>query len=109
MRGKNEYKVSESVIIYDAPASALMKNIKGHNGHHGCEKCTQPGIWKNTALPSQNIKFGEMVNEEHPGRSTTKDRGLEIKLALVTQFLLDYMHLVCLAGPRHFPMRLRVC
>jgi hypothetical protein len=66
-----------------------MKNIKGQNGHHGCEKCTQPGIWQNHCMTfpemaapvCTNMKFDEMVNEEHPGRSSTKDGGLEIKLA----------------------------
>ena len=27
----------------DAPARAMLKNVKGHTGYSGCEKCTTRG------------------------------------------------------------------
>lgn len=32
-------------IIADAPARAFIKAIIGHNGYHGCERCTQQVIY----------------------------------------------------------------
>ena len=39
-----------TAIICDTPASAFVKNIKGHSGYSGCDKCTQSGENVNNTL-----------------------------------------------------------
>lgn len=89
-----------SCIICDAPARSLVKQIKGHSGYHGCDKCVQKGEWvgkmtfPTTDSPLRgNIQFDEMADENHhTGSSPLR----VLSLGMVTQFPLDYMHLVCL-------------
>lgn len=89
-----------SCVICDTPARAFVKQVKGHSGYYGCDKCTQKGIWKGKmTFPETNAnlrtdeEFGSMRQAEHHiGLCPLKD----LDLGLVTQFPLDYMHLVCL-------------
>ena len=32
-------------VVCDAPACALVKDIKNHNAYYGCERCQQKGVW----------------------------------------------------------------
>lgn len=81
-----------------------MKNVKGHTGYHGCEKCTQQGVWKGRmtfpetdATLRTDEDFNNMIDEDHHvGPSPLKD----LSIGMVTQFPLDYMHLVCLGVTR---------
>ncbi|XP_046873097.1 uncharacterized protein LOC124465386 isoform X1 [Hypomesus transpacificus] len=34
-------------VVCDTPARAFVKNTKAHNGYHGCDKCSQPGVYIN--------------------------------------------------------------
>ncbi|CAM1330195.1 Uncharacterised protein at_DN1048 [Pycnogonum litorale] len=43
-------------FICDAPARAFVKQVKGHNAYHGCEKCSQHGVWKDKVVfPQTNF------------------------------------------------------
>ena len=92
--------VKVSCFICDAPAKAFIKQIKGHSGYYGCGNCVQKGQWvgKMTfplvdAPLRTDAQFDEMSDEEHHvGSSPLKD----LSLGMVTQFPLDFMHLVCL-------------
>lgn len=33
-----------STFICDAPACAFVRNVKGHSGYYGCDKCVQKGV-----------------------------------------------------------------
>lgn len=88
-------------FICDAPATAFLKSIKGHTGYFSCEKCITEGSFLNnrTCFPDvdcdlrTNIQFKNRVREEHhTGDSILED----INIGMVTQFPLDYLHLVCL-------------
>lgn len=93
-------RFSLSCIICDAPARAFVKQIKSHNGYYGCDKCTQRGQWMGkmtfplTDSPTRtDIAFNDMIqNEHHLGPSPFSN----LPLGMVTQFPIDYMHLVCL-------------
>lgn len=94
-------KVLVSCIICDTPARAFVKKVKGHIGYYGCDKCSQRGMWIDNRMtfPEINsplrtdVAFDEMSDElHHTGLSPF--RGLQI--GLVSQFPLDYMHLICL-------------
>jgi hypothetical protein len=95
---------SISAVICDAPARAFLKNVKGHNAYHGCERCTQVGVWNGKmTFPSvnapkrSNVAFNELLDSDHHlGQSPLNELGI----GMVSQFVLDYMHLVCLGVVR---------
>ncbi|KAG1693759.1 hypothetical protein GQR58_006991 [Nymphon striatum] len=93
-------RVEISCVICDTPARAFVKQTKGHSGYSGCDKCSQRGLWKgkmtfpdtNAALRT-DLQFNKMTFEEHHiGQSPFTNLGL----GMVSQFPIDYMHLVCL-------------
>ncbi|KAL2081036.1 hypothetical protein ACEWY4_022889 [Coilia grayii] len=94
-----------SKFVCDASARAFVKNIKAHNAYHGCEKCTQEGTWIanrmtfpeiDTPLRS-DLSFSNQDDEHHHKGSSVLSR---IGIGMVSQFPLDYMHLVCLGVMR---------
>lgn len=59
------------VICY-TPARAFVKQVKGHTGYYGCDKCTQKGMWEGkTTFPEMNsplhtdAHLDEMVQSSH--------------------------------------------
>ena len=67
-----QYTVSLSAVICDAPARAFVKQIKSHCGYSGCDKCIQPGVWNGKMkFPEMisplrsNIQLNEMQDEDH--------------------------------------------
>lgn len=100
------YKVAvPEAFICDAPARAFLKCVKGHSGYNACECCVQTGVYVSgrmtypdlTAELRTDSQFEEMIDEDHhTGVSPLKHLGV----GLVTSFVLDYMHLVCLGVVR---------
>lgn len=92
--------VAISCVICDTPARAFVKQVKGHSGYFGCDKCVQRGVWEGKmTFPDINAElrtdcqFDEMSQiPHHLGQSPFN----KISLGMVSQFPLDYMHLVCL-------------
>ena len=89
-----------SCVICDTPAKAFVKCCKSHSGYFGCDKCSQHGLWREkltfpeTDAPRRtDASFDEMSNVEHL-LAPSPFRVLPI--GMVSQFPLDYMHLVCL-------------
>ncbi|KAL2083702.1 hypothetical protein ACEWY4_021475 [Coilia grayii] len=92
-------------FICDSPARSFLKNTKGHNGYFGCERCTQEGVYvknhmtfpEKTAVLRTDDQFLNKEDEDHhKGNSPLT----QINVAMVTMFILDYMHLVCLGVTR---------
>lgn len=62
-----------SCVICDTPARAFVKQVKGHSGYYGCDKCVQKGHYLNNrmtfpeteSLLRTDVQFDVMVNEEH--------------------------------------------
>ena len=90
-------------------------NIRGEEselstGYYGCDKCCRSGEWMvKLIFPDTNATlrtvaaFHEMEDEEHHlGPSPLVDTGIR----MVSQFPLDYMHLVCLVAVRRLLMLL---
>ena len=44
-------------FIFDAPAKAFIKNIKGHTGRLPCDKCCQEGEWDGHRTVFPKIDF----------------------------------------------------
>ena len=99
------YTIVLDAFICDAPARALLKCTKGHNGYHACERCTQSGVYTEgrmtfpevTAPARTNVAFDELRDEEH---HLTVSPLRELEIGCVSNFVLDYMHLVCLGVVR---------
>lgn len=97
-------KIIETKIrafVCDVPATAFVKGTKGHTGFFSCGKCVQEGDYINnrTCFPDTQCmlrtdeSFRKRLQEEHH----TSDSKLEdIGIGMVSQFPLDYLHLVCL-------------
>jgi len=96
--------VKIQAFICDAPARAMIKNIQYHSGYHSCERCTQKGKWRGKmTFPKSNAPlrtddaFSQMIDKSHHhGLSPL----IETKMNLVSDMVLDYMHLVCLGVVR---------
>lgn len=110
-------------VICDTPARAFVKKVKSYSGYHGCDKCVQNGEWMgkmtypevNAALRTDQSFLHRLDEDHHTGHSPFSD----IQIGMVSQFPLDYMHLVCLGvmkrflllwikGPLHCRLGLRV-
>jgi hypothetical protein len=99
------FPVEIECFICDAPARAFLKNVKGHSGYYGCDKCTQEGTYLDGRMtfPLVNcplrtdVAFCEMNDEDHHRGATPLSA---LNFGLVSGFALDYMHLVCLGVVR---------
>jgi len=101
----NHLTIHIDCFVCDAPARAFIKNIKGHGGYRGCEKCVQEGVYINNRMIFPEIRarlrtydeFESLADEgNHRGRSPL----CVLRVGLVTGFVYDYMHLVCLGVMR---------
>lgn len=102
--GDHHYSVVIHSFVCDAPARAFLKNTKMHSGYHSCEKCKQRGEYvgrvvflETDAALRTDVAFDEMADENHHCGSTPLS---QLGIGLVSQFGLDYMHLVCLGVVR---------
>lgn len=96
-----DFNVAISNFVCDTPARCFVKRTKGHGGYEGCDYCEQRGVYfqhrmtfpETDAPPRTDVRFHEMVYDEHQhGESVLSS----LKIGMVTQFPLDYMHLICL-------------
>jgi hypothetical protein len=101
IRGKL-YKVRLRCVIADAPARSYLKLCPLFNGYNGCERCRDKGTWLGRVvflnLNSRLRKDSECQSVSLQERSPF----CSLKFGLVSQFPLDYMHLVCLGVMRKF-------
>ncbi|XP_041942160.1 uncharacterized protein LOC121705313 [Alosa sapidissima] len=100
------YRIEISAFVCDSPARAFVKNIKAHNSYYGCERCVQEGAWLNHRLnyPDTN---SVLRTDEHFRAQTHTDHHkegesalLQINIGMVSKFVLDFMHLICLGVVR---------
>ncbi|XP_032796164.2 uncharacterized protein LOC116932512 [Daphnia magna] len=88
----------------DAPANALMKAIKIHNGYECCPKCVVHGKWAGrvvlleTCSPLRNDK--NFRNKTHDGHHTGTSILEQLDIDMISVFAIDYIHCVCLGVMR---------
>ena len=103
--GNDLVNIAVDCFICDAPARAYLKNIKSHCGFYGCEKCKQEGSHQQGRMtfPDTEValrtdtEFLAMIDEVHHKGPTPLSK---LPIGLVSDFVLDYMHLVCLGVVR---------
>lgn len=92
-------------FICDAPARAFLKQIKAHSGYFGCERCVQKGTYSEGRMtyPLSNSEkrtddlFSDMAYTEHQLNMSPL---CDLKVGLVSGFVLDIMHLAYLGVMR---------
>ena len=86
----------------DSPARSMIKNVKGHAGFYSCDRCEIKGERINNRmvfLDEDDIQmrtdhsFRCQRNENHHKGDTIL---LELKIDMVLDFPIDYMHNLCL-------------
>lgn len=103
--GGKTYQIKLNAFICDAPAQAFVKGIVGHNGYHGCGRCSQTGEWINNRLSFTDIQFEKRTDDSFKNRTDEfhhkHDSILEeLDIGMVSQFPSDYLHLLCLGVTR---------
>lgn len=88
-------------FICDAPATAFIKGIKGHTGYFSCGKCTTEGSFINNRMCFPEIDCQLRTDDDFKNRLQPEHHIVEslledIDIKMVSQFPLDYLHLVCL-------------
>lgn len=99
-----QYTFRISKWLADSPARSFLKSIKNHNGYHACERCTQRGVYLGRMVYSESVEtlrtdedFKLQTDKcHHTGESILAN----LKVGMVSQFPLDYLHLVCLGVGR---------
>jgi hypothetical protein len=101
---ERHYMVAVHSFVCDAPARAFLKNTKLHSGYSSCEKCEQHGEYvgrvvflKTDVALRTDAAFDEMIDDDHHCGSSPL---VQLGIGMVSQFALDYMHLVCLGVVR---------
>lgn len=99
-----------SKFVCDAPATAYIKNVNGHTSYRGCGKCTQVGSYVQRRMVFPKLKSPLRSDESFASRSDPDHHNGESPLeclpgfGMVSQFPLDYLHLVCLGVTRRLLM-----
>ena len=103
--GKHYNVALPDAFICDAPARAFLKCIKGHTGYSACERCVVHGVYLSGKVVYPNLTeplrtdatFENGCDEGHHHRVSPLQ---ELGIGMVSSFVLDYMHLVCLGNVR---------
>jgi hypothetical protein len=95
-------------FVCDAPARGFLKKIKSFTGYSGCERCSQTGKYLGgrmtfpevSAHRRTNEEFINMSDEDHHLSTDPSPLTVLSSIGMVSSFVLDYMHLVCLGVVR---------
>ena len=92
-------------FVCDAPARAFLKGIIGHScerctikGSHFCNRVTFPGLTK-TLRTNEKFRQSSYLSHDHCHQKELSPL-VAVQMDLVNDFILDYMHLVCLGVVR---------
>ena len=99
------FAFSIQAFVCDAPARALLKCIKGHTSYNSCERCVIQGSWEGRIVfneagtydPRTDEQFSNMMYTNHQSKMSPL---INAGICCITDFVLDYMHLVCLGVVR---------
>lgn len=98
------YFVKIHCFICDAPARQFLKGIISHNGHSGCERCTQYGRYLNCmTFPECNATLrtdDDFVRETDSDHHKSVSPLTALNIGMITKFVLDPMHLLYLGVMR---------
>ena len=112
--GERIVNVRIKAFVCDAPARACLKSIVGHNSYNSCERCVQEGeiCSKRVVLPGLScerrtdesfLNKDDLNHHQLSSLPILKDLGI----GFVSNFVLDYMHLICLGVTKRLLVRLK--
>lgn len=92
----------------DAPARSYVKNVKGHNGYFGCDKCMVEGLYHDKRMLFLKVDESKRTDNDmfkkpktNPGHYKNGETPLKLlRIGLVSTFPVDYMHSICLGVMR---------
>lgn len=90
-----------NAILCDAPCKSFICACKGHTGHNGCQKCTIEGVYLCNRICFPGINFIKRTDKKFRSRDyddyvrNTPSVLEKLPIDMVSQFLLDYLHLLC--------------
>lgn len=97
------FKLKINGFICDTPARASIKGIKGHTGRYCCERCEVEGEYCHDthrmffndldAKERNDSSFRLREQKQHHLSSSPLE---DLPINMVKDFLLDYLHLICL-------------
>jgi hypothetical protein len=95
------YNIRIRCIVADAPARSYIKCIKNHNAYYSCERCDRKGKWmRRVVYPGNRIgnlyTDAAFINQEYVHHHEGISPLTKLKLGMISQIPLDYMHLICL-------------
>jgi len=88
--------------VCDAPAKSYILQCRGHTGYFSCTKCTVEGTYKQKRICFPEINASKRTDKDFRMHSDDSYHVLYTLLEkipdldFVNDFVLDYMHLVCL-------------
>ena len=93
--------VSIKYFVCDIPAWAFLKCVINHTGHSSCERCEIKGEWNGRVTFNSNSEQNLLIDEKfnnslYPLHQKALTPLVEIVDSCISQFSLDYMHLLCL-------------
>ncbi|XP_065658034.1 uncharacterized protein LOC136082551 [Hydra vulgaris] len=101
------FNIHAKVFFCNAPVPEFIKSIKGHNAYYGCERRIQKGecvdistaFLKVNSIRRTDAAFACYEQEGHH-KPEVVPLLLKLNIGHVSQFPLEYMHLVCLGATR---------
>ncbi|CAN7979093.1 unnamed protein product [Ixodes persulcatus] len=101
-----KWPVAVRAIVCDYPARVFVKSTKGHTAYYGCDKCTQKGVWQHRmTFPEMKAPVrtdAAFIAQQQEGHHTGVSPFSQLGIGMVSQFPIDYMHLVLLGVVRKF-------
>lgn len=99
--GNKKHKIVLRNVICDTPARCLVLGVSFYNGYYGCAKCEVEGSWRKNKIVfleedcplRTNDTFRDRLQPEHHREYSPFEK---LKINMIENFPLDYMHLVCL-------------
>ena len=89
-----------SAVICDTPARSFVRQVKGHSGYYGCDKCVQKGVRHERVmtfpLTDSPLRNDYNYRQLRPNHSIGNSPFLQLPIDMVSCFPVDYMHSVCL-------------
>lgn len=101
---KRHFTIKIKFFVCDCPARAFLKCIVGHCAFHGCERCRVIGqkvnkvtvFLQTDAEKRTDLSFARFVHLQHHTNDASPLCAVEPPINMISQFILDPMHLVYL-------------